>query len=93
MQESLMLSKKTKAKGKTNLRVGDSVRLTEYFKDKMASFGRVHEHVAEFGSCVGTIECITDFGIPNDVHPFVDVRWQPSGLMYAYNVETDLERA
>lgn len=92
MQESLMLSKKTKAKGKTNLRVGDSVRLTEYFKDKMASFGRVHEHVAEFGSCVGTIECITDFGIPDDVH-VADVRWQPSGLRYAYNVETDLERA
>lgn len=46
------------------------------------------EHVDEFGGCVGAVEGLTEYGLVSG--PEVDVRWQPSGLRYAYHPD-DLE--
>lgn len=43
------------------------------------------EHVDEFGGCVGIVD-----GKPDPDWEEVDVRWQPSGLRYAYHPD-DLE--
>jgi len=51
------------------------------------------EHVEEFGECVGVVSGPTDYNNvpsghvdydPNKVGPELDVRWEPSGLRYAY---------
>ena len=51
-------------------------------------------HVEEFGKCVGIVDGLTDYNNapkgtydydPNKVGPEVDVRWEPSGLRYAYH--------
>jgi hypothetical protein len=58
------------------------------------------DHVEEFGGCVGIVEGPMDWNnVPKDdptydpekVGPWVDVRWQPSGLRYAYD-PADLEK-
>jgi len=39
-------------------------------------------HLAEFGHCVGVVQGPTSYGATSG--PEVDVRWEPSGLRYAY---------
>ena len=45
-------------------------------------------HLEEFGDCVGILEGPIDLGA--QLGPEWDVRWQPSGLRYAYHPD-DLE--
>jgi hypothetical protein len=50
-------------------------------------------HIEEFGDCVGVVSGLTDYNnVPpghadyesDKVGPELDVRWEPSGLRYAY---------
>jgi hypothetical protein len=45
-----------------------------------------HEHVEEFGDCVGVVIGPVDYG-DGAIYPEVDVRWQPSNLKYAYDAK------
>ncbi len=57
---------------------GARVRMTEALKAGL----RVNDcaaHVEEFGDCVGIVD-----GPADGYGPDLDVRWQPSGLRYAY---------
>jgi hypothetical protein len=58
-------------------RPGDRARLNKRAKREMAASSP--EHVAEFGDCVGVVEGYCQPGCPE-----LDVRWEPSGLRYAY---------
>lgn len=83
------------------IKIGDRVRLTEDAKYRIAD--NSPQHILEFGGCVGVVECQTDYnnyGKANDrnepydpkkVGPEFDVRWEPSGLRYAYRPD-DLEK-
>jgi len=48
-----------------------------------------HDHVKEFGNCVGITEGFVDYG-NNQTGPEINVRWLPSNLRYAY-LPNDLE--
>jgi hypothetical protein len=64
--------------------IGKKVRMTEAFKKLLTGerrFSDSPDHVEEFGHCVGTVECLVDYG--EFQGPEVDVRW-PSGFRYAY---------
>jgi hypothetical protein len=67
----------------TGLAVGTWVRLNEAFK----ALPQMREHVAEFGLCRGQVIGPTFTDPVVDQAPEVDVRWQPSGLRYAYAPE------
>ena len=69
------------------MKPGDKVRLTEAVKYHLITTGS-HEHVEEFGNCIGVVIELTDWGYQKG--PEWDVRWHPSGLRYAYAAE-DLE--
>lgn len=58
------------------------VRMSQALKDRLRAKGS-SEHVAEFGACVGQVEGLVDYGSAKG--PEVDVRWEPSGLRYAYH--------
>ncbi len=61
------------------MKIGDQVRMNEALKAGLAQNG-CQEHVDEFGACKGAI-----IGRSDDHEPVAwDVRWQPSGLKYAY---------
>jgi len=84
---------------------GDRVRMTKELKVRMRGRCRPNHHVEpldigstddgcmkcstnhveEFGECIGLVE---DLDSPS--RPEINVRWQPSGLRYAYNPK-DLE--
>lgn len=51
-------------------------------EDGKECWGCSTPHVEEFGTCVGIVEGLADFGTQKG--PEVDVRWQPSNLRYAY---------
>lgn len=61
--------------------------MTKACKAHMATSGS-WEHIAEFGSCVGIVDGLLDYGTQKG--PEVDVRWQPSNLRYGYHPD-DLE--
>lgn len=63
---------------------GDKVRMTADYKRQLAATGS-HEHVEEFGACVGVIVGPADLGEGPPAWPELDVRWQPSNLRYAYH--------
>jgi hypothetical protein len=67
----------------TPLKPGARVRMSQACKDKLRA-NASGAHVNEFGSCVGIVEGPTNWN--SDEHgPEVDVRWEPSGLRYAYH--------
>ena len=59
------------------IKIGDKVKMSEGFKKR--AMINSQEHINEFGDCEGYTEEweISDF----------DVRWEPSGLRYAYDSE------
>lgn len=59
---------------------GDTVRMSQALREELKASSPEHE--AEFGECVGTVE---DPPFPDDPDT-VDVRWQPSGLRYMYDI-------
>jgi hypothetical protein len=63
------------------MKKGDIVKMSEFLKQTLKGNG-CEEHVIEFGNCIGIVEgkCYPD----NEFADEVDVRWQPSGLRYAY---------
>lgn len=63
---------------------GTQVRMSETLKASLIANGCA-DHVEEFGDWVGTVDGPTDYGAHSG--PEVDVRWQPSGLRYAYAPE------
>lgn len=67
---------------------GRRVRMTEAFRERMRSNEHGADHEREFGDCVGVV--IGPTAYPGMSGPEVDVRWQPSGLRYAYD-PADLE--
>jgi hypothetical protein len=80
------------------IKVGDKVKMSFFCRENMLRNGS-HDHVEEFGDCIGIVIGPTDYNNckpddpnydPAKVGPEVDVRWQPSNLRYAYNPETDL---
>lgn len=66
------------------MKPGDIVRMNAACKKALFKTGS-HDHVKEFGRCVGTVEGLTDYGTQKG--PEFDVRWQPSKLRYAYAQE------
>lgn len=73
---------------------GDVVRMTRTFRTMMRWSSpplwrgrrRVYpsrRHIREFGRCVGVVIGLVDYGTQQG--PEIDVRWQPSGLRYAYD--------
>ena len=73
---------------------GTRVRMTAAFKaahSHKQEFAGCHEQVEEFGDCVGVVIGPVDW--PDGTYgPELDVRWEPSGLKYAYKPQ-DLEKA
>lgn len=66
-------------------RRGDRVKISKELKRIFRSNGSA-EHVREFGGCLGIVDGPTDYG--GGVYgPELDIRWQPSGLRYAYAPE------
>ena len=63
------------------MKKGDIVKMSDTLKQGLKGNG-CEEHVIEFGDCIGVVE---DRCYPNDKEATeVNVRWQPSGLRYAY---------
>ena len=58
------------------------VRMSPKLKDGMMKNGS-HEHVEEFGECIGIVKGLIDYGTQQG--PEVEVYWQPSNLHYAYH--------
>lgn len=74
---------------------GEKVRLTAAAKARMKGTPGLARNAAEFGDCVGIIDGLIVYKEGNVLEakvegPEYDVRWQPSGLRYAYAPE-DLE--
>lgn len=67
---------------KVSLPFGSRIRMSEEFKLALRN-NNCSEHVEEFGDCLGVVIGLTDYGTHQG--PEVDVRWQPSGLRYAYH--------
>lgn len=63
------------------MKPGDIVRMNAACKKALFKTGS-HDHVKEFGRCVGEVIGPTDYG--NQLGPELDVRWKPSNLRYAY---------
>ncbi len=64
------------------MKKGDRVRLTAKCKREMTGARGMfdsHEHVDEFGDCVGVV-----LGPCNRDGTELEVRWEPSGLIYWY---------
>ena len=61
---------------------GTYVRMTKALKGYMRSNGS-HEHVEEFGDCIGIVVGLVDYG-NNKFGPEINVRWAPSNLQYGY---------
>jgi len=73
------------------------------FVEDMPNEGCLHcstDHIEEFGECIGIVAGPMDLNNvpvgdptydPTHVGPWVDVRWQPSNLRYAY-LPDELER-
>ena len=59
------------------------VRLTQAAQDALVANGCA-EHVAEFGGCEGVVEDLVVWSA-DQIGPEVNVRWEPSGLRYAYH--------
>ncbi len=51
--------------------------------DASDCWGCSSAHVEEFGECIGIVDGLIDCGTSKG--PEVDVKWQPSGLRYAYH--------
>jgi hypothetical protein len=62
---------------------GDKVKMSQELKDILNKNGS-HEHILEFGDCVGIV------GDPYLDWPDNEVYWQPSNLHYLYS-DDDLE--
>lgn len=61
---------------------GSRVRMSRALRTAMRWNGS-RRHVREFGRCIGVVIGLVDYG--EQQGPEVDVRWEPSGLQYAYN--------
>lgn len=72
------------------MEVGTRVRMSKQLKDKLRRNGS-GAHVREFGSCEGVVQGEVGWGGHTPPGPHVDVRWQPSNLLYAYHPD-DLEQ-
>ena len=73
---------------------GTRVRMSQKCKDRLRA-NKSAAHVNEFGSCIGVVEGLTNFGPykgqgPDQLGPEVDVRWEASNLRYGYHPD-DLE--
>lgn len=65
------------------LKPGDVVKMTAAFKKRIKNPKKGSpDHLKEFGSCHGIVDGPVDYGTQKG--PELDVRWQPSGLRYAY---------
>lgn len=64
-------------RGAAAVKPGTRVRMSAALKERLAVNSA--EHVEEFGECVGVV-----IGQAEGDWPEVDVRWEPSGLRYAY---------
>jgi hypothetical protein len=73
----------------SEMKAGTKVRMSDACKRELRAHG-CREHVEEFGHCIGHVEGPVDYG-NGVVGPEVNVRWQPSGLRYAYRPEIDLD--
>ena len=87
------------------IKIGDKVRMSEALKVKFIGpcaekhqkwdaegefcLACSREHIEEFGDCVGVVERATEYN-NEPCDDFVDVRWEPSNLRYAYEI-IDLE--
>lgn len=80
------------------LKPGTRVRMTRELRTKLRWNGS-RDHVREFGRCEGIVQGLTDYNNcspsdpsydPKKMGPEFDVRWEPSGLRYAYDPK-DLE--
>jgi hypothetical protein len=69
-------------KGEEIVKPGTVVRMSDALKQEMLARGS-HNHIKEFGDCVGIVIGPVNFG--KRVGPEIDVRWQPSNLRYMYN--------
>lgn len=64
---------------------GDSVKMSDGYKEEMSKDDENREHIEEFGDSTGVV-----LGQSEGDWPEVDVRWQPSGLKYSYDPKRDL---
>jgi len=74
--------KVAKALGARRIAKGTKVRMTQDLKDGLMKNG-CHEHVEEFGECIGIVQGPVNYGTQKG--PEFDVYWQPSNLHYAYH--------
>jgi hypothetical protein len=65
---------------------GTKVKMSEEMKYRLRENGS-EEHIVEFGECEGIVEGLVSWDENSDTPPGpeVNVRWQPSGLKYAYH--------
>lgn len=73
---------------------GDKVKMSESYKKSLID-NDCKEHVDEFGDCEGYVEDFVNYNKEGEndldkIGPEVNVRWQPSGLRYGYDPNTDL---
>ena len=64
------------------VKIGDIVKMSKNLKEGLIENG-CKDHVEEFGNCEGVTESWVN---PNTNMKDVNVRWKPSNLRYAYNV-------
>lgn len=69
-----MLNEETK-------KIGDRVRLTEYFKEINRSNINACDHIREFENSEGIVSGYSDEGYTD----YLDVKWEPYGLRYGYH--------
>lgn len=70
------------------IKKGDKVKMSVCCKTELINSG-CKDHVTEFGDCTGLVE---DPIWPNGEGPEVNVRWEPSGLVYGYDPKIHLEK-
>lgn len=60
------------------MNTGDNVKMTDEFVTTNLNDPNIKDHIKEFKDCNGiVIEVVDDFA---------EVRWEPSGLRYAYHI-------
>lgn len=81
------------------MKSGTRVKMSASIKRRLIANGS-HEHVKEFGRCIGEVIGQVDYNncAPDDanyditkVGPDVDVRWSPSNLKYGYHPDDLVE--
>ncbi len=65
------------------IKIGGKVKMSDDLKEGLVKNG-CKDHVEEFGNCEGVVE---SWVYPNTDIKEVNVRWKPSNLRYAYDID------